>query len=53
VTLKLTRSDPRACEILSEATVEGLLGVGQWHHVAANVCEFMRARKTVIEVKFI
>jgi hypothetical protein len=40
-------------EILSEAAVEGLLGVGQWHHLAANVRDYILNRKTVIEVRFL
>lgn len=38
-------------EILSEATVEGLLGIGQWHHLSANVRDYIHNRKTVIEVR--
>ncbi|XP_069691772.1 lysosomal-trafficking regulator isoform X2 [Periplaneta americana] len=53
LTLKLTRPDSRACEMLSEATVEGVLCIGQWHHLAANVRDYMHARKTVIEVGLI
>jgi hypothetical protein len=51
--LRLTRSDARAHEILSEAAVEGLLGIGQWHHLAANVRDYVHNRKTVIEVRFL
>ncbi|GFG30500.1 hypothetical protein Cfor_08123, partial [Coptotermes formosanus] len=50
VTLKLTRPDARAYEILSEATAEGLLGIGQWHHLAINFHHYVRHRKTIIEV---
>ena len=50
--MKLTRPDARACEILSEATVEGLLGIGQWHHLAVNVHDYVHHRKTIIEVSF-
>ena len=48
--VKLTRPEPKCCEVLSEMSVEGVLTAGQWHHLAINVREFMQAKKTKIEV---
>ncbi|GLH06434.1 Neurobeachin [Gryllus bimaculatus] len=50
LTLKWMRPDWKSNEVLCESTVENCLAVGQWHHLAVNVKDYVQNKKIVIEV---
>nr|CAD7400993.1 unnamed protein product [Timema cristinae] len=50
LTFRLAHTETDSSEVMSEMSVESVLTIGQWHHLAVNVKDYMQKRKNIIEV---
>nr|CAD7196152.1 unnamed protein product [Timema douglasi] len=50
LTFRLAHTEADSSEVMSEMLVESVLTIGQWHHLAVNVKDYMQKRKNIIEV---